>query len=374
MKKKVLFITAYPPSEAGAAVKNTKYMLRELSQSFVVDLVFFKDPDDKVSLPDSNRIKVKKVIPNSKTYRMKNALMHPFYHPLFSVRYENGLKNWLQGEIDRESYFAIIFDHSQTFLYARRLKYDGIKVMLSHDIEAQRVIRSSNNFMYKLCVRTEKYVLSTPGAQLFALSQKDVDLIKKLYGFDARVTSIYIDKRIISITPAKQNEGFVMLGTWDRADNYEGALWLLNNLSGYISTPITINIIGSKFPVEKVVVSDKIKINVLGFVDNPYELISESKAMLCPILSGAGIKVKVIDSFACGTPVIGTVIAFEGFSDKYNSFMHRSDDIQSFAREIESIHFTLEERKSFREMFIHDFASTSIPKWIESELFCTDNE
>ncbi len=101
-----------------------------------------------------------------------------------------------------------------------------------------------------------------------------------------------------------------MFGNWKRADNYEGALWLLNGLSDYINNPITVDIIGKLFPEEKIIRSEKVTINVSGFVDNPYPIIAESKAMLCPLFSGAGIKVKVIESLACGTPVIGTEIAY----------------------------------------------------------------
>lgn len=365
----ILFITAYPPSDVGAAVKNTKYMLRELSQNFCVDLFYFRDKEDVDYLSDNERIRVIRVVQNSTLYRLKNALSHPYFHPLFTVRYDKRLKDWLQSRIDENKYSAIIFDHSQTFMYAQKLRFDGIKILLSHDIEAQRVSRSSNKMMYKLCLKTEKYFLSTKNAKLFALSQKDVELIKSLYGFDANVSLIYVDERLSDLKPQKLNNEYAMLGTWDRPDNYEGALWLINGLSQYLSNPITINIIGSKFPVDRVVKTEKVNLNILGFVDDPYPLISECKAMLCPLFSGAGIKVKVIDSLACGTPVIGTDIAFEGFSDKYNSFMKQCGSLSSFANEMESIAFSLVDRIRFKRMFIDDYKTLTIPNWLKKELY-----
>ena len=368
LRNRILFITAYTPSEVGAAVKNTKYMLRELSRNFDVDLIYFKDGEDSEYLPTNDNIRVVKVVMNSTLNRVKNALRHFVFYPLFTVRYNNSLKRFIQEQIDNNNYCAIVFDHSQTFMYARNLKFNGIKVMLSHDIEAQRVKRSSNYLMYRMCLLTEKYLLSTPYAQLFALSQKDADLIKNLYGFDAKVSLIYIDDKISSIVPVKSVNEFAMMGTWDRPDNFEGALWLINGLSKFLTKPITINIIGSKFPINKIVDTDMIHLNVLGFVVDPYPLISECKAMLCPLFSGAGIKVKVIDSLACGTPVIGTEIAFEGFSKKYESFLIRCEDLSSFAHEIESINFTLEERVAFKNLFNRDYKSMTIPNWLESSV------
>lgn len=50
----------------------------------------------------------------------------------------------------------------------------------------------------------------------------------------------------------------------------------------------------------------------MGFVENPLDIIYKSAALIAPLFTGAGVKVKVIDAFTTGTPVIGTEIAFEG--------------------------------------------------------------
>lgn len=362
--KKVLFITAFAPSEKDPAEKNTKMMLEDLSGNFMVDLVYFADKTAGEYIPGNENIKIVKFIPNSKKYRVRNALLTPYLHPIFTVRFDKRILKWLQERIDVENYDALVFDHSQTFIYARRLRTSAVKCLLSHDIEAQRVERSSNKLMQRLCLATEKYVLSTPNAKLFALCQKDVDLIKKLYGLDANISYNYIEDRIIKSVPDKSNGEYVMIGSWRRPDNFEGAIWLLNGLSQHLKTSITINIIGKNFPVEKLTPANNIKLNVLGFVDNPYPLIASCKAMLCPQLSGAGIKTKVLESMACGTPVIGNYLAFEGFSNKFESFMLRCNDVESFAQEIGRIDFSLEERIIFKNMIISEYTKTTIPKWL----------
>ena len=62
---------------------------------------------------------------------------------------------------------------------------------------------------------------------------------------------------------------------------------------------------------------------MLGFVDNPYKIMSESLGLIAPLFHGAGIKVKVIESLACGTPVIGTEVAFEGIDFIENKYLIR---------------------------------------------------
>lgn len=50
----------------------------------------------------------------------------------------------------------------------------------------------------------------------------------------------------------------------------------------------------------------------MGFVDDSLDVLYKSSALIAPLFAGAGVKVKVIDAFTTGTPVIGTNIAFEG--------------------------------------------------------------
>ena len=366
---KVLFITAFPPSEVAAAEKNTKLMLKDIGKQYEVDLVYFKDDDVSEYVPELPTIFVKKQVHNSMRYRLTNIACAPIYHPIFTVRFNWALLLYLQRLVDDNNYAAIIFDHSQTFMYARRLKFKGPKLLLSHDVEAQRFERTSSRFMTYLCRKSEGYVLSAHNAIVFSFCQKDVDLIKEYYDIDAHLCLDYIDDRIIESKPEDIKDSFVLFGNWIRPDNYEGALWLLNGIDQYLHTPIQIDIIGKGFPQDKLVGQHKmLKINVLGFVDNPYKTIAECKAMLCPLLSGAGIKVKVIESLASGTPVLGTEIAFEGFSEKYAKFMIRCNSPREFAEQLENLFFPLKERLEFKKMFIADYLSDYIPEWLNRYL------
>lgn len=369
MKKKVLFITAFPPSENAAAEKNTMLMLKDLGEKYDVDLVYFKDADKKEYTPPLSSVKVLRVVPNSTKFRIKNAIRHPFTHPIFTVRLSNQLLKFLQCSIESNAYSAIIFDHSQTQNYARKLRFDGPKLLICHDVEAQRFERTSNKIMAWMCRKSEKTILSAPQVKVFTFCQKDADLIQDYYQVKANVILDYIDERIVHNKIDSITDDYVMFGNWTRKDNYEGAVWLLNQLDKIVTSKIVVNIIGKGFPVEKLSCPFvNIHINTLGFVDNPYPLIAKSKAMLCPLLSGAGIKVKVMESLASGTPVIGTDIAFEGFSDKYNLFMLKCNTPQEFENAIREINYSIEERLEFKEMFIKDYTAATIPQWLKQIL------
>lgn len=57
---------------------------------------------------------------------------------------------------------------------------------------------------------------------------------------------------------------------------------------------------------------DNEQFTFLGFVDNLDDVICESLFMLCPIISGSGIKTKIIESMSLGIPVITNKKGVEG--------------------------------------------------------------
>jgi glycosyltransferase involved in cell wall biosynthesis len=53
-------------------------------------------------------------------------------------------------------------------------------------------------------------------------------------------------------------------------------------------------------------------VELTGFVENVDAVLSQSCAMLSPLLFGSGIKIKVIDALRCGVPLISTAAGVEG--------------------------------------------------------------
>jgi GT2 family glycosyltransferase len=56
-------------------------------------------------------------------------------------------------------------------------------------------------------------------------------------------------------------------------------------------------------------------VEMLGFVEDIQPLFAECSVFVCPIRSGSGVRVKLLEAFASGIPVVSTVVGAEGFSD-----------------------------------------------------------
>ena len=75
-------------------------------------------------------------------------------------------------------------------------------------------------------------------------------------------------------------------------------------------------------------------IDLLGFVDDVQPLFSTAAVFVCPISSGSGVRVKLLEAFACGIPVVSTYLGAEGLARTDGEFCALADDAPSFAAHV----------------------------------------
>ena len=62
------------------------------------------------------------------------------------------------------------------------------------------------------------------------------------------------------------------------------------------------------------------------------EPLARYAVFVCPILSGSGVRVKLLEAFAAGIPVVSTRVGAEGLARKDGEFCALADDPAGFAR------------------------------------------
>lgn len=335
--KKLLFITAIPPGKNGGGELVTLKTIESLSKTFDIDLVYFTYPNHE-NLADPYVKTVQKYNP-----AYTNCLKKIVYFPLFTRRYSKTIKN----EICRiaNNYDVLFFDYSQTAIYSLYVKHSN-KIIRCHDIILQKYSRK-NFFILPWVYMTERKILKS-ASKVFCLVEKDALLLKKFYGIEASYTSdvLNLSKQEVKCK-YEINESFVFFGYWARKENSEGLVWFLKNVFPLLTEEArkSLKIMGGGLPES--VYSKYIKpnnIEYLGFVDNCYEELWRAKAVIVPLFQGAGVKIKVLDAFSCGTPVIGTKIAFEGISS-IQGLTFQCDNKTDFADIINNFHSVSFEEK-----------------------------
>lgn len=75
-------------------------------------------------------------------------------------------------------------------------------------------------------------------------------------------------------------------------------------------------------------------IDLLGFVEDIQPLFSSCALFICPIRSGSGVRVKLLEAFASGIPVVSTTLGAEGLARADGDFCALSDDPAGFAAKV----------------------------------------
>jgi len=117
---------------------------------------------------------------------------------------------------------------------------------------------------------------------------------------------------------SKWNRRIVFVGGTSHTPNLEGMEWFLNKVALRINwkkggLARSLDIVGKGWEekwVNQVNLSN-IKINLLGFVER-LDMVANNSIMIVPILSGSGMRMKILEAAALGAPIITTSVGVEG--------------------------------------------------------------
>lgn len=136
------------------------------------------------------------------------------------------------------------------------------------------------------------------------------------------------------------NGRIVFLGGYGHTPNKEGMEWFLKNVTPLIDwknkAVSSVDIIGGGWPAEVEGIAENIKVNRLGFVENLADA-AKGSIMIIPILSGSGMRMKILEAAAMGLPMITTSVGVEGLSFENETSCMIADTPQDFAMAIDKV-------------------------------------
>jgi glycosyltransferase involved in cell wall biosynthesis len=146
------------------------------------------------------------------------------------------------------------------------------------------------------------------------------------------IIPICIDpSEVTPINPVTHEPNILFLGGMHWPPNAEGISWFIEQV---------LPIIRAKVPNAKLFVVGKSPPNAAlnaqgvvapGFVESVEEYWCMSRVFIVPLLSGGGMRVKILDAWAHRLPVVSTTIGAEGISNSDSVNILVADDPQSFA-------------------------------------------
>lgn len=135
----------------------------------------------------------------------------------------------------------------------------------------------------------------------------------------------------------KDGKRVTFLGGLHWPPNAEGMIWFYEEVWPNILAKVPhakLTVIGKNPPPELMENAEKRNLEVTGYVDDPVPFLEETAVFIVPLHSGGGMRVKIIDGWSWGLPIVSTTVGAEGigYSDQKDIFI--ADTAEEFSRTI----------------------------------------
>ena len=231
----------------------------------------------------------------------------------------------------------IIFDWIQTAFFSKKIKklFPNSKIIsVEQDVcylNFYRRLFNSKNFLsrvynsirYRIVKNNELNALALAD-EAVVLNKKDEDLLNKDSSNikSIRIVSPYYHSFANLKRSNTPNKDILFYGAMNRMENYEAAIWFIENVVNELDSTFNFVVIGNK-PPEKLMKYESDHIKILGFVEDISPYFENSLCLVVPLLVGAGIKIKVLEGLSAGIPVLTNDIGIEGIPAKHNyEYLH----------------------------------------------------
>ncbi len=151
----------------------------------------------------------------------------------------------------------------------------------------------------------------------------------------APVIPICVDLEDRPLVPlAEQQDLILHLGTMFWPPNVRGVLWFAREVLPLVRERLPrapLAIIGRRPPEEVRALSGRAGVEVLGYVEDPTPYLARTAAFVVPLDSGAGMRVKIVDAWGWGVPIVSTALGAEGIDVRDGEDILIADSAPAFA-------------------------------------------
>ena len=360
-RPRVLFLSQVLPYPLDSGPKVRAYhVLRWLSEHADVDLATFVRSDDPESAIDHLRSFCHAV----HTVPMKRSRLKDAYHfarTLFSdapLVVERDTVRGMQAtirDLGKSGPYAICHADQLWMAQYGRMAASRYRVLDNHNavfMIFKRLAASAGAWPKRwLFEREARRLADYEVAQLDAFDrvlfvtnqdrQAVIDMApqtaRRRLGERTEVLPICVDAssvRPIEVSPEPWR--LTVLGTLYWPPNAEGVMWMAEHVLPRVLTTypqVRLTLIGKNPPPAVRALADRFPdaVEITGYVADPRPFLAETAAFLVPLFAGAGMRVKILDAWAWGLPVVSTSIGAEGIRIRPGGDILIADTPDTFA-------------------------------------------
>jgi glycosyltransferase involved in cell wall biosynthesis len=218
----------------------------------------------------------------------------------------------------------------------------------------QRLAEGESNPLRRQLVRLEARKLARYEARICAdfervvwVTREDYDAVTAAAGHGVPVVNSSVIPICIDTTtqpplrrdPAGRRVTF--LGGLHYPPNAQGVLWFAEHIFPKVlaeAPDAVLTVIGKQPPAELAQLDIPARnLEITGYVDDPKRYLAETGAFIVPLLAGGGMRVKILDAWCWGLPIVSTTVGAEGIAASPGQDILLADEPGEFAAHVVSL-------------------------------------
>ena len=119
--------------------------------------------------------------------------------------------------------------------------------------------------------------------------------------------------------------------------NREGVSWFLKHVWQRVARAVpsaVLTIIGKGGEALQPVAEGQSRVDITGYIRDPHALLAETAVFVVPLRSGAGMRVKIVEAWCWGLPIVSTTVGAEGLKAIDGENIAIADDQTGFAEAV----------------------------------------
>ncbi|MET4000681.1 glycosyltransferase [Marinobacterium sp. MBR-109] len=238
---------------------------------------------------------------------------------------------------------------------------EAIRLLDTEDLSCLRHAR------HQACKHSGEVSLTVGPALLFsdhakrevaAILRSDLTLMISRAEIDLLTSAFKVDPALLHYSPFmlpplnrqtteqlptfEQREHFLAIGNFRHAPNWDAVLWLKQSIWPLVRQQLPqaeLHIYGAYPPPKATALHNPTQgFLVKGWAEDAHEVMRKARINLAPLRFGAGLKGKLVDALACGTPSVTTSVGAEGMADTDTWPAPVADDAEAFSTAAVALH------------------------------------
>ncbi len=367
----MLFVAVRPPYplDTGAKIRSW-HILSGLCSKYSVDVLVYRDEKHDVAWSRAAKeLGVNRLIQLDNSILNKNvstvSIIWSLLRGLPATVGKYQSQDILRSFQDRlqDGYELVHIEHVHLSWLFRYVKNNTILCSLdAHNVEtliAQRMRDMERSIPRRIALGLHAYNMARFERSAFAradivlsVSREDVKMIAEMGGkkdasvlvengvdiayFSPDVTAVSSDRNGISTVKEGEENSLVFVGSMDWQPNIDGVRWFVAEILPLIKRKIPdsrLTIVGrDPHPSICALANHEEGVIVTGTVADVRSYVRSAMVEVVPLRYGGGTRLKVLEAFAMGTPVVSTTLGCEGISYDAGRHLLLADNPEEFAK------------------------------------------